>query len=167
MSNSNSSSAKPASVPDSPGVIVFPPLLYVGTLLVGVGLNWVWPAPFLMGGATWARWAGGALILASGFVAHWASRTMREAGTNVLPSKPALTLVTNGPFRFTRNPLYVMNALVYLGLTLILNSAWLLGLFVPMLLVIYWGIIRREERYLEAKFGEAYLAYKARVRRWI
>jgi protein-S-isoprenylcysteine O-methyltransferase Ste14 len=92
---------------------------------------------------------------------------MREAGTNVLPSKPALTLVTSGPFRFTRNPLYVMNALVYLGLTLICNSAWLLGLFVPMLLVIYWGIIRREERYLEAKFGEAYLAYKARVRRWL
>jgi protein-S-isoprenylcysteine O-methyltransferase Ste14 len=92
---------------------------------------------------------------------------MVRAGTNVLPTRPALAIVTDGPFRFTRNPLYLANAVAYLGLTLVFNTVWTLLLYVPMLLVIHWGIIRREERYLEAKFGETYLAYKARVRRWL
>jgi protein-S-isoprenylcysteine O-methyltransferase Ste14 len=92
---------------------------------------------------------------------------MRRAGTNILPNKPTLTIVTEGPFRFTRNPLYVTNALFYTGLTLVFNTPWPLLLLAPMLLVVHWGIIRREEEYLEAKFGDAYLAYKARVRRWL
>jgi protein-S-isoprenylcysteine O-methyltransferase Ste14 len=91
---------------------------------------------------------------------------MRRAGTNVLPSQPTLSIVTDGPFRFTRNPLYVAGSLLYLGLTLIFNSVWPLVLFVPMLVVLDRGVIRREERYLEGKFGDVYLAYKARVRRW-
>jgi protein-S-isoprenylcysteine O-methyltransferase Ste14 len=97
----------------------------------------------------------------------WANFTMRRAGTNVIPSQPALAIVSNGPFRFTRNPIYLANAAIYLALALIFNTLWPFLLFVPMLLVLQWGIIRREERYLEAKFGEPYLAYKARVRRWL
>ena len=92
---------------------------------------------------------------------------MTRAGTNVLPSKPALTIVTEGPFRFTRNPLYVANVFTYLGLTLISNSVWPLFFFAPMLGVLHWGIVRREERYLENKFGEPYRAYKSRVRRYL
>lgn len=92
---------------------------------------------------------------------------MRRAGTNVLPGKPTLSIVTGGPFRFSRNPLYIAGSVLYLGLTLISNSAWPLVLSVPMLVVLDWGIVRREERYLEAKFGGDYLAYKTRVRRWL
>ena len=92
---------------------------------------------------------------------------MVRAGTNVPPNKPTVTIVTGGPFRFTRNPLYLGGTLVYLGFAMVLGSVWLLWLFVPMVLVLRWGIIHREERYLEAKFGEVYLAYKARVRRWL
>jgi protein-S-isoprenylcysteine O-methyltransferase Ste14 len=92
---------------------------------------------------------------------------MLRAGTNVIPSKPSLVIVTNGPFRFTRNPLYLAATTAYLGLTLLFNTVWPLLLFAPLLLTVYWGIIRREERYLEAKFGDVYLAYKAKVRRWI
>lgn len=150
---------------DSPGVMVFPPVLYVGTLLLGLLLNYFWPAHLFP--MRWVRVAGAVLVVASGMIAHWAQKTMRRAGTNVLPSQPSLAIVTAGPFRFTRNPIYVANAFVYLGLTLILNTLWPIVLFGPMLFALNWGIIRREERYLEAKFGAAYLDYKARVRRWI
>jgi protein-S-isoprenylcysteine O-methyltransferase Ste14 len=150
---------------DSPGVIIFPPLLYIGTLLLGLVLNYFWPMPLTSGKAL--RIAGAGLVVASGMVASWGARTMRRAGTNVLPAKPTLTIVTDGPFRFSRNPLYLANAIVFVGLALIFNAVWPLFLLVPMLCVVHRGIIRREERYLETKFGETYLAYKARVRRWI
>lgn len=149
---------------DSPGVIVFPPLLYIGTLLCGIVIHFLWPMH--ISNSIWVRVAGAVLAVCSGLTARWAAAVMRRAGTNIMPSKPALTIVTEGPFRFTRNPLYLTNAVFYLGLALLLNMVWPLLLFVPMLFVIHWGIIRREERYLEAKFGDAYLAYKARVPRW-
>ncbi len=146
-------------------MIVFPPMLYVGTLFLGLLLQLLCPSH--IASTPWVRVMGVTLAVASGLTAQWGSRTMHRAGTNVLPSKPTLAIVTNGPFRYSRNPLYLANAIFYLGLSLVFNAVWPLALFVPMVLVIHWGIIRREERYLEAKFGEAYLAYKARVRRWI
>jgi protein-S-isoprenylcysteine O-methyltransferase Ste14 len=150
---------------DTPGVIIFPPLLYVGTLLLGLSLHWFWPLHLTH--SPW-RWISGAVMAGLSVVlGGWANFTMRRAGTNVIPSQPALAIVSNGPFRFTRNPIYLANAAIYLALALIFNTLWPFLLFVPMLLVLQWGIIRREERYLEAKFGEPYLAYKARVRRWL
>lgn len=154
------------TAPDAPGVIVFPPLLYVGTLLLGLGIHLFWPV-HLATTAFPIRIVGVVLAVASGALSRWASGTMRRAGTNVLPSKPTLSIVTAGPFRFSRNPLYIAGSSLYIGLTLILNSAWPFVLFVPMLVVLDLGVVRREERYLEAKFGDAYLAYKARVRRWL
>lgn len=151
--------------PDAPGVIIFPPLLYVGTLLLGLALHWFWPLHVTK--ASWGRIAGALIAVISVALGGWASITMKRAGTNVIPSKPALAIVSHGPFRFTRNPIYVANAMVYLALALVFNSLWPFLLFVPMLIVIDRGIIRREERYLEAKFGDAYLDYKTRVRRWI
>jgi protein-S-isoprenylcysteine O-methyltransferase Ste14 len=156
---------EPASGKDSPGVIVFPPLLYVGTLLLGLLLQYFLPWPLASGRLV--RMVGGIVALASGLFALWGARTMRRAKTNILPDKPTLAIVSDGPFRFTRNPLYLGNAIFYVGLTLIFNTVWPLLLLVPMLAVVHWGIIRREERYLEAKFGETYLTYKARVRRWL
>ena len=153
------------AVKDSPGVIVFPPLLYVGTLSIGLALHHFCPMHLASGSPVWI--AGAIIALAGGGMAQWGARTMRLAGTNIFPGKPALTIVSGGPFRFTRNPLYLGNAVFYLGLTLIFNTVWPLFLFVPMLCVIHWGIIRREERYLEAKFGDSYLAYKSQVRRWL
>ena len=151
--------------PDSPGVIVFPPALFVGTLLLALGIHVLWPMHLAKG--NWMRIVGAVLVVTSGALSRWSSGTMRRAGTNVLPSKSTLSIVTDGPFRFSRNPLYVAASLLYLGLALIFNSDWPLALFVPMLTVLDWGVIQREEGYLEAKFGDVYLAYKARVRRWL
>src|SRR5206468_1549983 len=159
------SQTAPAAVPDSPGVIIFPPVLFIGTLLLGLLLHYLWPVHVtqLLG----VRIVGVTLAVASIALAVWGSKTMRRAGTNVMPIKPALTIVTNGPFRFSRNPLYLANVIFYTGLSLAFNAVWPLVLLAPMLLVVHWGIIRREERYLESKFGDTYRAYKARVRRWL
>jgi protein-S-isoprenylcysteine O-methyltransferase Ste14 len=150
---------------DSPQLLVFPPLMYLGTLLTALAIHFFWPAH--LGLPIWAR-SGAALFIVSGVaLAAWGRVTMMRAGTNVVPTKPTLAIVTGGPFRFTRNPLYLGGLGLYLGLTLALNSLWLLLLAAPMLVVLRWGIIAPEERYLEAKFGTVYLAYKARVRRWL
>ena len=92
---------------------------------------------------------------------------MKRAGTNIRPDQPTLALASDGPFRFTRNPLYIAVTGLYLGIALLVNALWPLVLLIPVLAVLRWGVVGREERYLEAKFGEPYRAYKARVRRWI
>jgi protein-S-isoprenylcysteine O-methyltransferase Ste14 len=153
------------AAPDSPGVVVFPPFLFFGALFVGIGLQLLWPVhpwPALP-----ARIVGAILAVLGAAVAIPALRRMRRAGTNVHPGKPTTVIVNDGPYRFTRNPIYVANTALYIGLTLLFHAFWPLVSLVPALLVLHWGVVRREERYLEAKFGEAYVAYKARVRRWL
>ena len=135
------------------------------TILFGLLLQWL--RPLHLSTAAWPRIAGGVLAVANIIVGLWALKTMRRSGTHVSPAKPSLVIVMDGPFRFTRNPLYLTGALVYLGLTLAFNIVWPLVLFLPMALLLHWGIVLREERYLESKFGAAYLGYKARVRRWL
>ena len=96
-----------------------------------------------------------------------ALRTFKAAGTNVHPSEPALTIVRGGPYRFSRNPMYLALCLVQAGIGFLLND-WITLLFVvPLALVLHFGVILPEERYLEAKFGEQYLALRRKVRRWI
>jgi len=150
---------------DKPGVLVLPPVLYAGALAAGLLLHLFVPRqPFTL----WvARPLGALLLIASGALAGWGEKTMRRAGTNVSPNQPALTIVSAGPFRFTRNPLYLSLIGLYLGVTLLIDALWPLLLLVPVVVITHYGIIRREERYLEAKFGEAYRSYKARVRRWL
>jgi protein-S-isoprenylcysteine O-methyltransferase Ste14 len=150
---------------DSPGVLVFPPVLLLGPMLLSVLINLIWPLHFPP--TMWIKAAGGLLFMMGVFLAGWGRLTMVRAGTNVPPHKPTLTIVTNGPFRFTRNPLYLGGTVAYIGLSLGLNLAWAPILLVPMLFLLNWGIVSREERYLEKKFGETYRVYRARVPRWL
>lgn len=92
---------------------------------------------------------------------------MESVHTNVHPSLPATTLVVAGPFRFSRNPMYLARTLLYVGLALLANALWVLAALVPLLIVMHYGVIKREERYLERQFGDAYLQYRAAVRRWL
>lgn len=110
---------------------------------------------------------GSVLITLAPTLALWALQTMHAAGTNVHPAEPALTIVRGGPFRFTRNPMYLALCLVQVALGLFLND-WITLLFaVSLALILHYGVILREEKYLTAKFGEPYLQYKREVRRWI
>lgn len=151
---------------DNPGVLVFPPGLVVATLGVGLVLQWLRPWRLPIPGT--ARIVLSASILALALtLGLWGERAMHGAGTNVDPGKPSTAIVTSGPFRFSRNPLYLFLIGCYLGVALAVATVWPFLFLVPMFLVLHFGIVRREERYLEAKFGEPYRVYKARVRRWL
>jgi protein-S-isoprenylcysteine O-methyltransferase Ste14 len=110
---------------------------------------------------------GGSAFILAGILAVLASRTMQQAGTNVAPSQPTTVIVTNGPFRFTRNPIYLSLTLLYGSISLLTNALWPMLVLPIVLIVVDRGVIVREEHYLEDKFGEEYTQYKARVRRWI
>ena len=150
---------------DNPGVLVWPPLLLAGALLAGGLLHLLFPLRLLA--PLPARIAGVLFVLAAGSFALWAERVMKAAGTNVRPDKPALTIVTTGPFRFTRNPMYVSLCALQIGIALLINGVMPLLFVLPLILVLHFGVIKREEQYLARKFGDAYLSFKARTRRWI
>ncbi len=155
----------PAAPQDHAGVIAFPPLIFAGHIVAGSIAHWVCPIPLM---APWlARIIGAVLAIAAGAQAYWASRTMKRAGTNVLPSQPTLAIVASGPFRYTRNPMYLSLCLLHLGIALLINGVLPAAFLIPLALTLHFGVIRREERYLAAKFGETYLAYRRRVRRWL
>lgn len=97
----------------------------------------------------------------------WAFMTMRSAETSANPYKPARSLVTSGPFRFSRNPVYLAMTLLYFGVALWLNTLWAVVLFPVLLVIMLFGVIFREERYLLLRFGTKYLKYKVSVRRWL
>jgi protein-S-isoprenylcysteine O-methyltransferase Ste14 len=150
---------------DKPGVVAPPPLIYLGPLVLGLLLNGRFPVPFLPRGMMrilgWPLLGGGVLLM------NWFFWTLRSAGTPVNPEKPVSSLVTDGPFRYTRNPGYLSIAMIYAGIASLANALWAI-LFLPAaLVVIRRGVIEREERYLECKFGKEYLRYKAQARRWI
>ena len=150
---------------DRPNTVVRPPRLYLVALLVGLGLEYLWPAPMF---AAPGRYIAGGLLAAGGlWIGVVAMRQFVRAGTNVPTVLPATALVTDGFYRFSRNPIYVGLTAIYLGLGLIADSAWVFGLAVPVLVVMHYGVILREERYLEDKFGDAYRGFKAATRRWL
>ncbi len=156
---------QPAGAPDHPGVIAKPPKIYLTSILAGSALEWLWPLPFLP--AAQAPWLGGALLVAGIGLMTLAVREFARAKTNVPTDLPATTVVRSGPYRWSRNQIYVSLTLVHLGIAGLVNGGWLLVSLALTLVVMTYGVIRREERYLEAKFGDAYRAYRREVRRWL
>jgi len=151
---------------DHPGVVAPPPLIFLGFLAAGLGLEWLWPTGLGLARVFRVALAAGLIAIAGG-LGVTGIRAFRRAGTNVPPHKPATAIVTDGPFRYSRNPLYLGLALILAAIGIGLDSLWVLAMLAPALVVIRYGVIAREERYLEAKFGDAYRRYKARVRRWL
>lgn len=150
---------------DNAGVVAPPPLIYLVPLLASLLLNRRTRATFLPDGAT--RLVGLPLVVGGLSLAAWFFRTLRGAGTPVDPSEPVRALVTDGPYRYSRNPGYLSMAVIYAGVSSVANSLPSILLLPVALVAIRRGVIDREERYLERLFGEEYLAYKARVRRWL
>ena len=160
-------SADGSGAPDVAGVIALPPLIFLGFLAAAVVLEAVVPLP-LLAAHVFPRYLSGAALAVGGFVMiAMGTRRFLAAGTNIPPTLPTTALVVDGIYRRTRNPLYLGMTLVYLGLGVAAASLWTIGLVVPLIWVINVGVVAREERYLERKFGDAYRFYKARVRRWI
>ena len=150
---------------DHPGVVARPPNLVFATLALGFALEWLGPTH--LPGGTPRRVLG--VLLAAGGVGLMAAamRTFRAAGTNVETWRPANAIVTRGVYARTRNPIYLAMLAITLGIALAAGSLSLLLLVAPLALVLRYGVIAREERYLERKFGEPYRVYRRAVRRWL
>ncbi len=150
---------------DNPGILIPPPLTYLLLLVFGLLLDRRIHIPFLprsiARGLGWLLLGGGVLLNG------WFVFTMRRTDTPIDPRKPVSKLVTDGPFRYTRNPAYLSMTLIYAGVAVLRNALWAI-LFLPLVLyAIQRDQIEREERYMERVFGEAYLTYKTSVRRWV
>lgn len=150
---------------DHADVRVIPPLLYAVPLGVGLGLHAA--APLAVPGRPATAVLGGALALGGALLSSAAIRTFRGRGTTILPHHPVAALVTGGPFRLTRNPMYVGLAAVYSGTALLVGTWWPLTLLPLVLLAVDRLVIAREEPYLARAFGTEYAAYRRRVRRWL
>jgi len=151
---------------DTANVIVRPPIAWALAVLVGLTLQWVVSLPFMPASVP-AGWIGGIVFVLALALFAWAIATMTRAGSNVPTNLPTTTIVETGPYRFTRNPIYLGMFLGLVGLAIAFDSLWLLVMLVPFSLAIRYGVVAREEAYLERKFGDAYRQYRARVRRWV
>ncbi len=152
---------------DHANVLVPPPVLWIVLVAIGYGIDrWLLPLPFLPS-AFPAVWVGVAIWLAGFSLAAIAIAQFRRAGTDVRTETPTDKIVDTGVFARSRNPIYVGAHIGIVGVAIALNSLWVVATLFPFYLVIRYGVVAREEAYLERKFGQAYLDYKARVRRWI
>lgn len=154
---------------DAAGVLVFPPAVPLLTILVGVGLDHLWPLEFWFGpSAPACYWVGGAIVVGAILGLGLSSVILvRRSGQSENPWKPTTEILARGPFRFTRNPMYLQMVLACVGFAIFLENLWILLLTPVCMGVLYRFAILPEEAYLERKFGERYLSYKRRVRRWL
>ncbi|HVY18616.1 MAG TPA: isoprenylcysteine carboxylmethyltransferase family protein [Bauldia sp.] len=153
---------------DTAGVTILPPLIYVGGLVIGYILQLLIPFPIVPPVFDVAvRLLGVVVLFAGGWLVFTGAGSLQAAGTPMNPHEPSKTLVFAGPYKFTRNPMYLGMTLLLVGFAFIGNALWPLLAAIPAVWWIQTQVIAREEAYLEAKFGAPYLDFKKRVRRWI
>jgi protein-S-isoprenylcysteine O-methyltransferase Ste14 len=163
---SGTQSSDPDGGEDVPKLgLVRPPLLYLSAIAVGVLIQRAAPRPFIPR-ALAAPLGGSLVVLALALVAYSAAK-FRAAGTPVPARKPTTAIVRTGPYRFSRNPIYLAFSLLQLGIAIWVNSLWLLVTLAGAVALVHYVVIPREEQYLERRFGDQYLDYKASVRRWL
>jgi protein-S-isoprenylcysteine O-methyltransferase Ste14 len=151
---------------DNANAVIRPPIAWALAFIAGVALDWLHPMPFIPASVS-TGWIGAAIFALGLALGIWAIASIRKAGSRVETNKPTTAIVASGPYSFTRNPIYIGMFLGQSGLAVGFNSLWLLVTLLLFYFVIRHGVIRREEAYLERKFGAAYLDYKSRVRRWL
>jgi protein-S-isoprenylcysteine O-methyltransferase Ste14 len=148
--------------------IARPPVLYLACLLLGLALDRVLPLPLILPEAALIRWTvGGGLILIGAAILAAGVRNFSRAATPVPSNQPVRALVTTGIHSWSRNPIYVGMCLLYAGIGIAARRPWVLILALPLVVILRYGVVAREETYLERRFGDAYREYKARVRRWL
>jgi protein-S-isoprenylcysteine O-methyltransferase Ste14 len=157
---------------DSPGPldsktprVIPPPVLFLAALCLGVAVQYVKPRALLAHAAVGYA-VGGAPISLGLTLSTWMVLHFRRSGTPVSPLLPSRQLVVSGPYRFSRNPDYIGQTVIYVGIALVLNSVWVFLALFPALLLVRYAVIAREERYLRSRFGAEYASYCQRVRRW-
>src|SRR5262245_38553319 len=148
----------------NPG-LVRPPVVYLISVVIGALMHLATPFPFVPG---WlAAPLGVSLVVGAIALFSYSVATFRTAGTPVPALKPTTVIVRSGPYRFSRNPIYLAFSLGQLGIAIWIDSLWLLATLVGAVALMHYVVIRREEQYLERRFGAQYLTYKASARRWL
>jgi protein-S-isoprenylcysteine O-methyltransferase Ste14 len=142
-----------------------PPLVYLASLVIGVLIQVVMPLPFLS--TTLAVLLGASLVVVAIALFSSSAARFRAAGTPIPAREPTTAIVRTGPYRFSRNPIYLAFSLFQLGIAIWVNSVWLLVTLVTAVMIVHFMVIPKEEQYLERRFGAEYLDYKASVRRWL
>ena len=151
---------------DRPHVVIPPPIPWVFAVVVGLVAGRFSPLPFVPTIISHA-WVGSVVFALAVALAVWAMVIMRRAGIEFDVHKPTTAIVENGPYRATRNPIYLGMFLGQVGIAIGFDNLWVLAMLVPFYFVIRNGVVAREEAYLERKFGTLYRNYKSRVRRWL
>lgn len=154
---------------DNAGVIMLPPYLFGLVFSAAVALEFIGLVRFLgpISASGWQFWLGLCLCGLATMLALWGVITFSRAGTNIPPDEPALKVVTGGPYRFTRNPMYLGILGLLFGLGLIFRLEWAVILWPVLAMLLHYGVVVREERYMTDKFGTPYEALLASTRRWI
>ena len=152
---------------ETAGVIARPPLLFLAALLLGLASDHLWPSPFAVPDGAGRAIIAGVLLVIGLALGAGGIRNFCCSATPVRTNQPTRALVTTGTHGWTRNPIYLGMFLIYVGVGVAARSPWTLILTLPLALTIRYGVIAREEAYLERRFGDAYRDYKARVRRWL
>lgn len=142
-----------------------PPFIYLFAIFLGLVLHFAWPLQVAPRAVSTPLGIAAVIVAVALFI--YAARTFRIAGTPVPGNRPTTTIVRTGPYRWSRNPIYLSFSLLQLGIALWVNSVWLLITLVPAVALMSLVVIPREERYLETRFPSEYLPYKASVRRWL
>jgi protein-S-isoprenylcysteine O-methyltransferase Ste14 len=155
------------TVTGTAGVMARPPLLFLAALLIGFVFDRLLPLPPVPGIDLAHLTIGGSLILIGLALAAAGIRNFSRAGTPVRTIKPTRALVTTGVHGWSRNPIYLGLFLIYGGIGVAARSPWILIFTLPLAITIRYGVVAREEAYLEQRFGDAYRDYRARVRRWL
>lgn len=151
---------------DHPSLVAPPPIIYLISILIGLVLHLWWrPVRLVPHGVGF--WLGWIVFLLSAFTLILCFREFHRWATPINPHRPTARIIRTGPFRYSRNPVYMSLGGLQAGVALIIDSFWVLGMVVPALVVVYAGVILREERYLDGKFGAEYRSYKAAVGRWL
>jgi len=146
--------------------MIRPPIAWGLAVIAGLAFNWLVPVPFLPANLP-AGWLGAMVFVLALALIAWAIVTITWAGSNVPTNLPTTTIVESGPYRFTRNPIYLSMFLGLIGLAIAFDNLWLVMMLVPFALVIRFGVVAREEAYLERNFGDDYRGYRSRARRWL
>lgn len=152
---------------DKKGAAVkFPPLLiFLFLLVIAYGLQYFWPISII--GSSGLRYIGGGVVMLGIGIVILAAQSFKRAETNIEPWKPTTKIISTGIYTYSRNPIYTGFCLVLIGIGIFLNSLWILISFIPSAILVYYVAIKKEEIYLERKFGEEYISYKNKVRRWL
>lgn len=151
-----------------PNTIPWPPMIYILAIVIAVALGWFLPLPWIGAPLGDILFAIGWLLVAGALAIDVAAmRTMRRHKTTIMPHKGSQHLVTDGPFAFTRNPIYLANTMLTIGIGLIVGNAWFLPAAIAAAFATTYLAIRREEQHLTARFGKRYRDYCKKARRWI